>query len=116
MILINRYLFYPGKIKLYICNLFSFLAPEGYSIYLVSSNITCIKNYSISSDRVEDLETCTGLCDDDDECNFFFIHDNSGCKLYTRCDQTREAKYIGTTFKKDSGMIFTLSNSFLLIW
>ena len=43
---------------------------------------------------------CADLCTSNGRCKFFYYNSVDYCELYDSCDDTKNAKYIGTVYRK----------------
>ena len=73
---------------------------EKGEIFFDPTLITCAKVHEISANYGYYEEECENLCDDEDECMFYFFDVNSECLLYKSCDYFRIPTFRGSTHKK----------------
>ena len=85
-------------------DIWEIFAATGYKRIIASSKETCAnKEQRISNNANHNQPQCAELCEQTEDCRFYFINIQNRCNLYSSCSKRRVASYRGSTFEKMAG-------------
>ena len=77
-----------------------FFAVIGYQMTLSKSNNSCPHEFRIDHKHNQNIYSCYGLCDGNQDCKFIFLDVSGWCGLFSSCGHFDPYMYIGDTLKK----------------
>ena len=73
------------------------------------SNFVCHPMHEIESldtKLAEENDVCKMLCEQSNECRYYYFNVEKSCKLYTSCNHIRLEQQKGTTYEKQTKGLF----------